>query len=235
MFRTAKLALVGTVTAVALVPLGASPAAADISGHEIHGGCFMFALSAEPIEDNPPEQGLIGVAAVTTNSAKIPIGATVFCEVRVNTFGFGAVAFPSVAGSGVEAGVTTTWFAAHDYDSVSLCQRVLYDDGVDTGYSCRAVTQASDPPQAVYDAADEFVFQPIVDPLLCPVLKAHAGTYAAGVLTIKPDGDVYESTPLFYSGQIYDCPTYGGDSEGIPINTGQAFHLTFYFALPPTS
>lgn len=122
-------------------------------------------------------------------------------------------------------------FAVNDTDTVQLCQRVVYADGTDTGYSCRFVNSATAPPQPVYDFADGTVF-PILDAQLCPVLEAAAGSYPGGVV-IKSDGDVYLPGTMPIPGPIYDCPAYG--SAGSPINRDNAPSATVYWLLPPTA
>jgi len=213
MRRTVKRVLPGVLT-IALCVLAAP--AAHASGHVVHGGCFMLAASSDPVADNP-------------------IGATVFCKVQVDGVdtSFPASSFASLLGSGVEIGVGETLFSALDNDSATICQRVLYDDGADTGYHCRSVIEASAPPQVVPDLLDSTVFQPVVDPTLCPVLQSNPGTYAGGLVEVQPEGDVY--LPNTLTGPIYDCPPYGDFSIGAPVNTDRSFHTRIYFAPPPTT
>jgi len=232
MRRTVKRVLPGVLT-IALSALAAP--AAHASGHVVHGGCFMLAASSDPVADNPPETGIIGDVSVTTDSAGNPIGATVFCKVQVDGVdtSFPASSFASPVGSGVEIGVGETLFSALDNDTATICERVLYDDGADTGYHCRSVIEASAPPQVVPDLLDSTVFQPVVDPNLCPVLESNPGTYAGGLVEVQPEGDVY--LPNTLTGPIYDCPPYGDFSIGAPVNTDRSFHTRIYFAPPPTT
>lgn len=232
MHRTAKRALLGA-TILALATLAVPRA--EASGHVIHGGCFMLAFSTDPVLDNPPETGLIGDVSVTTDSTSNPIGATVYCKLQVNGVdtAFPASSFGSPVGSGVQIGAGETFFAALAEDSAAICQRVLYDDGTDTGFHCRSVTQAGVPPRVVPDLLDSTVFQPILDPQLCPALAGNPGSYAGGLVEVQPDGDVY--LPNTLTGPIYDCPPYGNFSLGAPINTERAFQMRVYFALPPTA
>jgi hypothetical protein len=227
MRRTAKRLLLGVVVVLlATVGLGAPPALA--AGDVIHGGCFVAAVRTNPTLTGGDAVGVIGDVSATTDSAGNSIPATVYCKIQVN----GSDATPIYVFPGTDSaiGVGPVEFAADDTDVVQLCQRVVYGDGTDTGYSCRFVDTARVPPQEIYDVADGLVF-PVVDPLVCPVLKTLAGNYPGG-LAIKSDGDVYLSgVPVI--GPIYDCPPYGNFTVGTPINGWNAPSATLYWLLPP--
>jgi hypothetical protein len=205
------VALATTATAAA-----ALPAAAADSTDVVHGGCFF---DTEQQLDQQTNVGIIGDRSVTTTGDAVPapIGATVTCWIEVNgvpvpgsTHSYGDLA--GVAG--VQAGADPLTFTATDFDVVKECQTVAFADGTSTTGCLDAETITVGPPcgQTTEDCLvviEDKVFYDYVDPAVCPVLVAHAGSYPGGV-TIAPDGDVYVPDPLglFQPGPVYDCPPY---------------------------
>jgi hypothetical protein len=172
------------------------------------GGCFFAAaISDVRFATGVVYQGVLGDASVTQDGAGNPIGATVTCQVRVNGNFDPATQKVFSGPSGVQAGVAQLMYTALPGDFVSLCEDVHFADGTDTGLVCQAATEIKNPPQGITDTLDT-VFDLVVDPIVCPVLRSLAGTYPLVVrtLVIELDGDVYINggDQTF----IYDCPPY---------------------------
>jgi hypothetical protein len=197
-----------------------TPAVAATGGDTINGGC-MFDVDAAPTVDgngigNPTHfEGVVSDSSVTQDAAGLPTGATVTCKLQANSVDIPGTTF-SYTGVGVQAGADHVAFDVTPDESVFLCQRVVYADGTDTGWNpCGPSPCTCPPPQlplmdqinalltAINDATIAYV-----DPQVCPVLAANAGSY--GPVTIMPDGDVYLVDPLNLGlSPAYDCPPYG--------------------------
>jgi hypothetical protein len=200
-------AAVVVVAAVGAIPMLASPATA--SSDQITGGC-QFVTDQPPTVVGGDETGVIGDLSETTKGVNFGIGAVVSCKIQVNGVDAPGTTF-SYSGYGVQAGADPISFAATAYDDVVECQRVVYQDGVDTGWTCEEPTYLQVPPEwdpvalALWLVDNVAVYT--VDPKVCPLLAAHPGTY--GAITIGPDGDVYTPDPLdLWDGPVYDCPPY---------------------------
>jgi hypothetical protein len=202
----ARVALVMAAVA-GVLPVAASPASA--SSDQIYGGCF-FDTDAPPTASGT-NTGVIGDISVTNRGVDIRIGAVVSCKIQVNGVDAPGTTF-SYSGYGAQAGANPISFTATEFDSVAECQRVVYQDGVDTGWICAEEVVLQVPPevmpiQLVLEILNDVLVYS-VDPQVCPVLAAHPGTY--GVLTVAPDGDVDAPDPLdLWDGPLYDCPPYG--------------------------
>jgi len=198
-----------TVTAIA-------PAASAAGGDTIQGGCFF--ITDEVVATN--ETGgntvaIIGDQSSTQDANGLPTDATVSCQIRFDDVPAPGTTF-SYSGIGVQQGVDTASYAIPPQaSSESYCQRVVFADGTDTGWNCTSPFECEcTPPPNVGDILHALlplvtdVLAPYVDPLVCPVLAANAGTY--GPVTIKPDGDVYLLDPLAPRiNPVYDCPPDG--------------------------
>jgi len=207
-FTKAAIARAAVIaTAAIAIPLVASPASA--SSDQIYGGC-NFATDQPPVEGGD-YVGVIDDVSATYRGIDIRIGAVVSCKIQVNGVDAPGTTF-SYSGYGVQAGANPISFAATEFDSVAECQRVVYQDGLDTGWVCETTTVIQVPPQEimpielVLEILNDFLVYS-VDPQVCPVLAAHPGTY--GVFTVGPDGDVDAPDPLdLFDGPLYDCPPY---------------------------
>jgi len=192
--------------AASAIPLVAAPASA--ASDQIHGGCFFN--TDQPPTTSPDNVGVIGDLSATERGVDIRIGAVVSCKIQVNGVDAPGTTF-SYSGYGVQAGADPISFTATDVDSVVECQRVVYQDGVDTGWVCTPPTNIQVPPEIdplalLLEILNDFLVYS-VDPQVCPVLAAHPGTY--GALTVGPDGDVNAPDPFdLFDGPLYDCPPY---------------------------
>lgn len=203
----ARLAVVAA--AVGAIPLLAAPA--NASGDQIYGGCFFDTDQPPAAAGGGNDTGFIGDASATERGVNFGLGAVVSCKIQVNGVDAPNTTF-SYSGYGVQAGSNPISFTAADFDVVAECQRVVYQDGVDTGWTCEATTTLEVPPEwdpvALLRGIANSVLVYSVDPQVCPILAAHPGTY--GALTIGPDGDVSGPNPLdLWVGPFYDCPPYG--------------------------
>lgn len=201
------LAVVVTVGAVAAV---APPA--NATGERIIGGCDYDTVSNADLTGDT-WVGVIDDRSVTTHGPNVDIGAVVTCKIQVNGVDAPGTTF-SYTGYGVQAGADPVSFTATDTDEVRECQRVVYQDGADTGWSCplpiNLVIPPGEFPQVITMALEAINGVAVydVDPNLCPVLAAHPGTY--GPVTISADGDVDAPDPLdLLDGPLWDCPPYG--------------------------
>jgi len=215
MNKTAKVALIGVV--VGLVTAFAPPAA-QAAHHSTRFGCSYDTVT--PPNANGPWVGELNDFSVTRDG-EIPVDATVYCKIQQDG-GVDLTPTYSYSGVGVQAGVDTVSFTpTTEFALVGLCQRTVYADGVDTGWECDYgdLVFYFPPPWVVDEMnlqADTIngILTGDVDPQLCPLLAAHAGTY--GPVTVQPDGDVYVSPdptdgviePAELS-PVYDCPPYG--------------------------
>jgi len=206
-FTKAAIARAAVIaTAAIAIPLVASPASA--SSDQIYGGC-NFATD-QPPTTSPDNTGVIGDVSATYRGVDIRIGAVVSCKIQVNGVDAPGTTF-SYSGYGVQAGANPISFTAAEFDSVAWCQRVVYQDGLDTGWVCETTTSLQVPPEVdplllVLEVLNDFLVYS-VDPQVCPLLAAHPGTY--GALTVGPDGDVDAPDPLdLFDGPLYDCPPY---------------------------
>ena len=197
-----------TVTAVA-------PAAGAAGGDTIQGGCFFITDEVvATYETGGNTIAVIGDQSSTRDANGLPTDATVSCQIRFDDVPAPGTTF-SYSGIGVQQGVDTASYAIPPLSQETYCQRVVYADGTDTGWNCTPPFSCECPPPAdfVYAihtllASVKELLPPYVDPTVCPVLAAIAGSY--GPVTIKPDGDVYVLDPLAPRlNPVYDCPPYG--------------------------
>ena len=206
--------LVVGVMASAMV-IAVAPAAGAAGGDTIQGGCFFVSNEiVAATETGGTVVGTIGDRSFTSDETGLPTDATVSCQLRYNDVPAPGTTF-SYSGVGVQAGVDRISFDSPPQYQEDLCQRVVFADGTDTGWSCTHPAECEcTPPPNVGDILHALlplvtdVLAPYVDPLVCPVLAANAGTY--GPVTIKPDGDVYLLDPLAPRiNPVYDCPPDG--------------------------
>jgi hypothetical protein len=185
-------------------PTAAGAAAPDV----IHGGCG-FNTDEQATLTGGQNVGVIYDLSVTTTGdvPPLPIDATVTCWIEVNGVEAPHTRY-SYSGPGVQAGADRISFAAGDTDTVWECESVTFADGTTQVMDCPTpIPPAEVPPVVGLLDAVNTVFVSYVDPVVCPVLAATAGTY--GPITIAPDGDVYVPDPLALGlSPIYDCPPY---------------------------
>lgn len=187
---------------------------ARAAGETIRDGCLFAAVATHPTEFNSAAEGVIADVSLTTDAAGDPIFATVSCKIEVN--GVDATPTFSYSGTGVQVGVDLLSFVTDEGDSVSICQRVVYDTGAATAFGCRPVTEARVPPEQVTDLVAG-VFHDAADPVICGVLG----------------GDVALPPNFAYTGPVYDCPPYDTSPTDGPVNTTNGPYAELYFALPP--
>ena len=210
-----RILISGLVAAATASAFAVSGGAGAASTDQIHGGCF-FDTNSQATATNGSYVGVIGDHSVTTTGATppAPIGATVTCTITVNGAGVVTKSYGDVGGvAGVQAGSDQISFTAADNDLVALCETVNYADGTSTGPDCSPSTSLQIPPQQVIDALDT-VFntlddaqKTITDPIICPALASHAGSY--GPITIDSTGDVTGPDPLDLGlNPYFDCPPY---------------------------
>lgn len=208
-----RMLLVGVMASATVA--AAAPAAGAAGSDSVQGGCFF--TSDELVATNETggnAVGVIGDLSFTQDATGLPADATVSCQIRFNDVPAPGTTF-SYSGIGVQAGVDTISFAVPPLSQESLCQRVVFADGTDTGWNCTLSFACECPPPADFVAIVHLLLAPVkdalapyVDPVVCPVLAANAGSY--GPVTIKPDGDVYVLDPLAPRlNPLYDCPPYG--------------------------
>lgn len=187
-----------------------SSSESNSAGDAIHGGCLL--VSAEDPTIPGANDGVIGVAAVTTDPNLRPNQADVTCFVKVNgvpqwnTWRYFFV-------NSVTAAADTVTYQAYDWDFVELCEDVTYyPDGTTEPELCEPVDETQGPPQVVDDLLQS-LYVSVVDPTLCPVLvDVHntTGGGIQGVLYIASDGDVLIADPLALGlNPVEDCPPYG--------------------------
>jgi len=208
-----KVLLIGV--AASAMAVGFAPAASAAGGDIIDGGCF-FNTDQQATLTGGANVGVIGDYSLTQDASGLPIDATVSCQIQVNDVPAPGTTF-SYSGPGVQAGADRVSFTSAPEDWINLCQRVQYADGTDTGWVCPGPEHCfiEGPPcfpplvNVLLDLVSGVVndaFVTVIDPQVCPVLVANAGTY--GPVTIASDGDVYVADPLGLVGQVYDCPPY---------------------------
>ena len=187
--------------------LAFSPMASADPGDVTHGGCF-FNTDKNTTVTQGHDQGVIGDRSVTTHADNTPLNAKVDCWIEINGVSQGVHTFGDGTAP-VQAGADQISFDTVDGDLVNLCQQTHYGAGDgDSTVSCPGATQIQIPPQVVIDTVNG-LFSGTIDPAVCPILKAHAGTY--GPITIEgDDGDVVGPDPLALGLNPYDdCPPYG--------------------------
>jgi len=208
-----RMLLVGVMASAAVAAV--APAAVAAGGDTIQGGCFYDSDEVVAMNETGGNAlGVIGDQSSTRDATGLPTDATVSCQLRFNDVPAPGTTF-SYSGFGVQAGVDRISFAIPPNSNESLCQRVVFADGTDTGWTCTLTFVCQCPPPADFVeivhlllAPVEAVLAPYVDPAVCPVLAANAGSY--GPVTIEPDGDVDVLDPLAPRlNPIYDCPPYG--------------------------
>lgn len=191
--------------AVGLV-LAASPMASAEAGDSIHGGCFF--VTAKSNLSGGGNEGVIGDRSVTTGSNSLPTGATVDCWIEINGSMQGVRTFGDKT-QPVQAGADQIAFDTLEGDLINLCQRVHYADGDTSPVTCPGAIQMTLPPPVVADAFAA-LFSGTLDPVACPILQSHAGTY--GPITIESDdGDVLGPDTLGLN-PYDDCPPYGDNT-----------------------
>jgi hypothetical protein len=216
MRTTLARALLG-IAATAVTTATATPAAHATTSDLIFGGCSYNTDQNDTVTGPDTYVGVVDDASATVDSAGTPVAATVSCQIRVNDVAAPGATF-SYSGLGVQAGANSVSLTAAPTDVVDLCQRVVYADLTDTGWVCpttdRCFVNAPCFPPGVNTLLDlvsgnvNNAFTSTIDPALCPVLAAHAGSY--GPVTVAPDGDVYVPDPVGLGlNPIYDCLPYG--------------------------
>lgn len=201
---------------MAALVLGASavavPSAHADLGDMVSGGCFFNTVSSAAVTGDVYD-GVIGDWSVTTKDAA-PTGATVTCWVAVNGVEAPGTRF-TYSGTGVQVGADPISYEAATGDIVTECELIVFADGV-SDYGCPIDHgDPQFPPQfvldtiaGVLDAVTEAEVT-YVDPAVCPVLVAAAGSYPGGI-TVAPDGDVYVPDPYALGlSPVWDCPPYG--------------------------
>lgn len=199
--------------------------ASSSAGDTATGGCFFVTdKTFGPLGSQ--DTGVIGDLSLTRDAAGRPTAATVTCKIEINGVdAYGTTQqysgpVPATAArstvetsTGVEFGVTQIAIDAFEGDSVVLCESVTFaDDHSSTGWVCQSATEITVPSQGILDLLSS-VFA-IADPIVCPILAAHAGSYGVDVfgdgfvegITIKRDGDVY--IRILDDNLVYDCPPY---------------------------
>lgn len=197
------------VVALSLVGLTA-PAATASTRDVTLGGCDWVA----PEDPTAPgdHSGVMYVHTTTTGRDGLPIGATVTCKLQKNGVDVPGTTF-AASGDGVQVGYGPVSYTIDDiFDYVGACQRTVYADGTDTGWSCEdgnLVLYLIPPPYQQAPQEVDNIIETYLDPSACPVLAAHPGSY--GPVTIGDDGDVSVADPLALIGLVYDCPPYAFD------------------------
>jgi len=207
-------------TLLACVAVGASvlaaPAAHAAVPNVLHGGCFVDTVG-HPLVTGDTQVGVIGDLSVTTTGdlPPMPIGATVTCSIEVNgvvvpaaTHSYGDSRVP-----GIQAGTDPLTYTAGQFDTVDLCQSVVFADNTTWDECVVLGDNIQIPPQTVVDTWNAFwdVFDPFVlemlKPLVCPPLAAMSGGY--GPVIIAPDGDVSVIDPFVDEELVLlDCPPF---------------------------
>ena len=211
-------------TLLACLAVGASvlvaPAAHAAVPNVLHGGCFVD-TDGHPLVTGDTQVGVIGDLSVTTTGdlPPMPIGATVTCSIEVNgvvvpaaTHSYGDSRVP-----GIQGGTDPVTYTASPFDTVDLCQSVVFADNTTSDECVVLGDNIQIPPQAVIDAVDAIydaligVVDPIeleaLEPLVCPPLGSISGTY--GLVIIGPDGDLSVVDPLVgKSVLLVDCPPH---------------------------
>ena len=202
----------------AAVVLGSlvTPASAAPNAARYEGGC-SFSTNSQHLVTGDAMVGYLAVKTVTTDTylPPMPVLATVECTIEVNGVVQNSTNRLTVSGYGTQNGAQYTTLTAADNDFVRLCISVHYvgvPGAVDTVHECEFGTTLQLPPQWVIDDVD-LVFDVVNqasatgDPVVCPLLAAHAGTY--GPFTVTAQGDVDWTDPLSLDGgPYYDCPPY---------------------------
>jgi hypothetical protein len=182
---------------------------------DFEGGCSFITFS-----DTTPEATLGGpnrftgvmYTAVYATDATYGVpepsaSIAIDCEIYIN--GVLADVALSASGTGAAAAVGTFSYEREDTDVVTLCDHVVVD-GEDHN-DCYGEDPQIPPQQFVnliqfvIDKANELVFEPVVDPAICPALGDLAPG-VPGVVDITPEGDA--SLP-YDGGRFWDCPPYG--------------------------
>jgi hypothetical protein len=210
--------------AVGMLAVGV-PAATAGDDSIYSGGCGLNTATdpSSQVGQEDQFQGQLSVRTTTYDTTPDPgdgpVGATSTCDLYVNTTIVDSV---SATGAPVQANAKATSYVKHDSDVVKLCLTVDYADDTETVVVCAEVTTVRIPPQIVSDtlvgvidtvfgildpvftAIDDLlggIERDQIDPRVCPVLAAHAGS--VGPVTIDGQGDVYIDGELFW-----DCPPY---------------------------
>jgi hypothetical protein len=205
-----RLLLAGAAAGVALTT-SVLPAHANHARYE--GRCHFQTIS-DPITSPPTGgptryNGVVYVAVVVTDESGAPVPSSTIsidCELWVNGV-FRDVAL-SASGVGAAAAAGTLSFEIEPWDVVDMCERTVIDGEED--FRCLII---EDPPpfdpagiiETLVDTANELFFEPVVDPVVCPVFGSLAPG-VPGVLDITPEGDA--ALP-YEGGRFWDCPPYG--------------------------
>jgi len=210
-----KAPLAATLALGLLVP--AMPATATANAGRYEGDCFFDTNSQATVTGQGTYVGVLGVHTVTTDAyvPPLPALATVECVIEVNGVVQNATNRLTVTGYGTQTGAQYTTLTAEDTDIVHTCLTVHYLGlaGATDDVECDEATTLQFPPGWVLDTMDT-VFDlvnaagAVPDPVVCPLLAAHQGTY--GPYTISPEGDVTGPDPAdLWEGDAYwDCPPY---------------------------
>ena len=218
--KTAKKTMLG-VLAASVLALGLPMTAATADSSDTrHGGCFFNTDANQTVTQNE-NQGVIGVDAVMITPANTPDAlAEIDCKIQVNTADAPGTEIDVKANAGgVVQGQQQIIFDDQGGTLPSaLCENDISGDGSSSGWVCQGSTEVQIPPQVILDLIDT-VFNTLdglevqfVDPVVCPLfqqLYTLTGGNVAGIVSIKPEGDVTINDPLGLIGPFYDCPPYG--------------------------
>jgi hypothetical protein len=194
------------------------------------GGCSFDADSQATVTQPDTFVGVLGVDVTILKNGLPDSPSSVECSLLVNGNGvdhLGPIAGPHAVGA------KPTSFVAHDGDVTTLCTTIHWSDN-SSDTTCGDSDNFRIPPQQVTDLLDtvfvtidgvlvtiDDLLNPVfdaannfekanIDPVVCPILAALAGTY--GQIVIDAQGDVYfvpNPDPLgLGTVKIWDCPPY---------------------------
>ena len=201
----------GALLLGAALTVGAPPALAGDDSY-FEGDCGFRAVSQGGDET---WTGMVDATVVLLSRTHgNVVAATVTCEIVVD----GVVRdVGSGSGAGVVAFVAPFAYEASEIAVVELCTRVDFlSDATPTRRTCPEVVRMDTPPQEMIDMwswilGSTNVVWPVVDPVVCQVLRALAP--GAGDVAINEQGDVYVGGE-----PQWDCPPY--DIWGPPGDPG---------------
>ncbi|HVF06745.1 MAG TPA: hypothetical protein VNA20_18055 [Frankiaceae bacterium] len=187
--------------ALSALALNAPAAQADQPTHD----CRLRSVQQDTVTGQTHQGALAGVITHADTS-----NVSIRCRVTVN--GVTVAATPVGTGPGVATTESDVSFAAGDTDVVRVCADFTSAHG--SGTVCVLVGITEVPPQVVWDTLDAALGElwPLIDPVVCEVLKQITGNHPGGVV-VNDQGDVYVNGEL-----VWDCPPYevGGPSEPPP-------------------
>lgn len=184
------------VAALAVAALG-WPAPPASAGHH-SADCGFKAVQQAGLTGTAWEGVLSGYIVAAPGES-----ASISCGIRVN--GTTVAGTPTGSGSGTAFVAGRVTFEAADDDVVESCTSVTYG-GTVSPETCERSTHTQVPPREVMDLIDWLIMEPGpfpggLDPVVCPVLAAAAGSY--GPFVVNSHGDIY------LAGEPqWDCPPY---------------------------